>query len=95
MKPGHIALDRLAVEVEPAVAHAEMARNDPAQSGDREATLPAKGPLIADRLERAKAFRCCPLGIRPNIDLLTQWAHLPSQPRPSGSNTPNGSPEFR
>ena len=35
MKPGHLALDRVAVEVEAAIAHAQMARHDPAQSRDR------------------------------------------------------------
>src|ERR1051325_3099051 len=51
MKPGHLALDLVAVEVEPAIAHAEITRHDPAQSRDREATLPAMSALIADRLD--------------------------------------------
>src|SRR5213079_1337434 len=38
MKPGHLALDRVAVEVEAAIAHAQMARHNPAQSRDRQAT---------------------------------------------------------
>src|SRR6478736_2677316 len=51
MKPGHLALDRVAVEVEPAIAHPQMARHDPAQSRDGQATLPAISPLIADWLD--------------------------------------------
>src|SRR5436309_5672140 len=51
MKPGHLALDTVAVRIEPAIAHAQMARHNPAQSRDRQATLPAISPLITDRFD--------------------------------------------
>ena len=51
MKPRRLALDRLAVEADAAIAHPQIARHNAAQPGDRQAPLPAERPLGADRLD--------------------------------------------
>src|ERR1700730_13872224 len=46
-----LAVDRLAVEAERAIADAQVPRHDAAQAGDREAALPTECPLLPEELD--------------------------------------------
>src|SRR5205085_10696490 len=46
-----LAVDALAVEAEPAIADAQVPRNDPAQPGDRKTALPADRALLPEELD--------------------------------------------
>src|SRR5206468_14461 len=50
MKPRRLALEHGAVEAVPAIADVEIARNDAAQPGNRQAPFPAERALGPDRL---------------------------------------------
>src|SRR5205823_6246235 len=51
VEPLDLALDDLAVEAGPAIADVQVTRHDPAQSGNRQAALPAERPLPSNGLD--------------------------------------------
>src|SRR6266568_3095489 len=68
MKPGRLALENRAVEAVPAIADVEIARNDAAQPGNRQAPFPAERALDPDRLDdRVDQHRQILLGIAGQV----------------------------